>query len=438
MHFLKLLWSRLLYQGIHEKLTETQIQDIKFINREALTAFIISFPCVPLCYISMPDKNHYLVLLCIFCFYGSPIFLNRIQWYGYAKSAILLVAAVGIFWASSTFGKESDLHYIFVILVFGTVVNFQRNEKAYLIFVLGVIGLFFIILFITDFSVFPTEKLNAFQLSIAQNTSLYTCLSGSIAMAFFYINKFTTQRQKIKDYTQALERKFDELQKLNAELDRFVYSVSHDLRAPITSVLGLAYLGKRTEDLAEIHQYFDLQEKSLKKLDSFIADILNYSRNNRAEVKMQNIDFQQELANILELQTQYEPQYQVQTSLKVEQESPFFTDKQRMVIALNNLISNAFRYHNPYQKPSWVKIDITVLPEKAVIIITDNGIGIGKEHLERIFEMFYRATDKTSGSGLGLYIVKEVVNKLQGTIKVSSEIGKGTTFTVEIPNMEAC
>jgi signal transduction histidine kinase len=429
------LWKRLIYQGIHEGLTETQIQDIKFINREALTAFLISFPSVPLCYISLPDTDHYLVLLCIFCFYGSPVFFNRIRLYGYAKAAILLVAAVSIFWSSSTFGKESNLHYIFAILIFGTIVNFHQKEKVYLGFVLCVIIIFLITLYASDFAIFAQEKLSPRQLDIVQYASLYTCLAGSVSMAFFYINKFTKQRQKISQYNEELERKFEELQKLNTELDRFVYSVSHDLRAPITSVLGLAYLGKRTQDLTEIYQYFDLQEKSLKKLDNFIADILNYSRNNRTEVKMQNIDFLKEFENILELQRQYEPNYQIQTSLMIKQENAFFTDKQRLVIALNNLISNAFRYHNPYQQPSWIKVVVEVLPQKALIIISDNGIGISKEHLEKVFEMFYRATEKTPGSGLGLYIVKETINKLKGTIKVASEIGKGTSFTIEIPNL---
>ena len=436
MYLVNKILNWFLFQGVHQGLTETQRQDVKFINREALTAFIVSLPCVPMCYISLPNTNDYLILFCIFCFYFSSIFFNKFQLYGYAKSSILLVAEIGVFWAASTFGNESNLHYIFIIIAFATIVNFQKNEKIYLYSVLGSIVALLLILYFTNFSLLKTEQLDASQINIAQQTSFYLCFVGSIIMAFFYINKFTKQRQKINDYNQELEQKFEELQKLNKELDRFVYSVSHDLRAPITSVLGLIYLSRRSESFEEVRQYMDLQEKSLKKLDNFIADILHYSRNNRMEINAQEVDFQEELENILELQNQYDPNIKIETKIEVKQEVRFSTDKQRLVIVLNNLIGNAFRYYNPYQKKSFIHLVANISIEKAIIKITDNGIGIGKEHIDKIFGMFYRATDKTAGSGLGLYIVKEVIEKLKGKISVESELGKGTTFTIEIPNLK--
>jgi signal transduction histidine kinase len=138
----------------------------------------------------------------------------------------------------------------------------------------------------------------------------------------------------------------------------------------------------------------------------------------------------------LELQNQYDPNQSIETQITVKQDNLFFTDKQRLTVALNNLISNAFRYYNPYQKQPFIHLFVEVFPQKAIIEIKDNGIGIGKEHLSRIFEMFYRATDRTTGSGLGLYIVKEVIDKLKGSVKVESELGRGTTFTIEIPNLK--
>ncbi|MCU0392931.1 MAG: HAMP domain-containing histidine kinase [Thermoflexibacter sp.] len=425
----------LLYQGIHEGLTETKIQDVKFINREALAFFFVTLPCVPLCYIAMPYNKNYLILLLMSCFYFLPFFLNKFSLYSYAKTSILLVASTAIFWSSGTFGKESDLHYVFIILVFATILNFQRNEKKHLFFIFLITTIFLVVLFLTDFTIFYNQKLTTLQINLAQYASVYTCLAGSIIMAFFYINKFTKQRQQIKEYNEVLEKKYAELQKLNAELDRFVYSVSHDLRAPITSVLGLTYLGKRTSNVEEMHQYLDLQEKSLKKLDNFISDILNYARNSRMELHVQEINFGTEFENIVELQTQYDPNQHIQTQVAVSQNYLFFTDKQRLMIVLNNLIGNAFRYYNPYQTSPFIHLSVEVFPQKAIIKVQDNGIGIGKEHLDKIFEMFYRATDKTTGSGLGLYIAKEVVEKLKGKISVSSELGKGTTFKIEIPNL---
>jgi signal transduction histidine kinase len=100
----------------------------------------------------------------------------------------------------------------------------------------------------------------------------------------------------------------------------------------------------------------------------------------------------------------------------------------------NNLISNAIRYSDPYKKQSFVRIGITTTVDQAHITVEDNGIGIEQEHIEKVFNMFYRATESKSGSGLGLYIVKETLDMLGGKIQVSSTMGKGTTFTLTIPN----
>jgi signal transduction histidine kinase len=97
-------------------------------------------------------------------------------------------------------------------------------------------------------------------------------------------------------------------------------------------------------------------------------------------------------------------------------------------------LSNAFYYHDIHKSKNWVKLTINVNPDKVYIEITDNGIGIEEKHIDKIFNMFYRATEKTPGTGLGLYIVKQVLEKIQGKISVSSTYLSGTTFMVEFPN----
>lgn len=435
MYLLNKILYWLLYQGVHDGLTETQIQDVKFINGEAITVFLISLPSVPICYFFFPDTSYYLILLCFFCSFFFVNIFNRFRLYEFAKSSLLIVAEISIFWAACTFGKESNLHYVFIVVAFASVITFQSNDKKYLAAMLITSVLLLLILYITDFSLFATIELSSSQIKGMEYTSFSLCFIGSIVIAFFYINKFSYQRQQINDYNIELEKNVDELRKLNTELDRFVYSVSHDLRAPIASVLGLIYLSRMSSSFEEVKLYADLQEKSLKKLESFIADILDYSKNNRMDLNVQEVDFQQEFEDILELQTQYIPNQKIETQISIQQPNLFFTDKQRLNILLNNLVSNAFRYYNPDQKQSFIHLSAEVFPEKAIIKIMDNGIGIGREHIEKIFGMFYRATSTVTGSGLGLYITKEVVEKLKGKISVSSELGKGTDFIIEIPNL---
>lgn len=226
----------------------------------------------------------------------------------------------------------------------------------------------------------------------------------------------------------------DELQKTNQELDNFVYRVSHDLRAPITSALGITRLYKLETNLEVLQQYAEMQERSLEKLDKFIRDILDYSRNSRVEVQHVPIDFNQLLQDILINHHRTPEQKQVNVILNIQQDISFKSDLLRLKIILNNLISNALKFQNPYNENQHIKIEVKTKKSFCEIDIKDNGMGIAEEHLDKLFHMFYRANDKKPGSGIGLYIVKDCLKKLKGDIKVESELDKGSRFTITLPN----
>jgi signal transduction histidine kinase len=114
----------------------------------------------------------------------------------------------------------------------------------------------------------------------------------------------------------------------------------------------------------------------------------------------------------------------------------FRTDLARLTVILNNLIGNAIKYHDATKLRPFVRIAATRAESGYAITVKDNGIGIAREHQARVFDMFYRASDRSKGSGLGLYIVKESVHKLQGAVHVKSQVGVGSTFTVELPDVE--
>ncbi|MFW5761618.1 MAG: sensor histidine kinase, partial [Cyclobacteriaceae bacterium] len=238
-----------------------------------------------------------------------------------------------------------------------------------------------------------------------------------------------------KRHESKLAHHNEELQKANQELDNFVYRVSHDLRAPITSSLGLARLSKKESDLAILHQYGQMQEQSLVKLDKFIHDILDYSRNSRIEISPGPIYFESLINEVLKNHVRMKEDEDVSIELTIDHVIDFYSDELRLRIILNNLISNALKFKNMYQDKPFVKITVKIRGNDASLIIEDNGIGIAEKHQNKLFQMFYRATDKMPGSGIGLYIVKDCLKKLGGDIKVKSELGKGCKFTVTLPNL---
>jgi PAS domain S-box-containing protein len=242
-----------------------------------------------------------------------------------------------------------------------------------------------------------------------------------------------TERKKVE---QEMQKNINELKKTNSELDKFVYSVSHDLRAPLSSMLGVIGISKEETEDTLLMENLNFMEGSIKKLDTFILDILDYSRNSRIEVKSEEINFKEVLKDITtNLKYMSSSKHNVDIKIDVNNDTPFYSDKGRVCVVLNNLISNAIRYQNPEVKDPFVNVKIDMSDTETNIIVKDNGIGISKENIEKVFEMFYRVSTNSVGSGLGLYIVKETINKLSGKIEVESELGKGTAFHIHLPNL---
>ena len=235
-----------------------------------------------------------------------------------------------------------------------------------------------------------------------------------------------------KQAEEKIKRTNLELSKRNTELDNFVYSVSHDLRAPIASVLGLVNLAKKDIDIHMKDMYLDMIQKSSLQQDLFIKEILDQSRNSRLEVQREEIMFQSLIEETFtQLKFATNAVQNVEKVILVNQHQPFFSDRWRLKVILNNIISNAIRYRNA--RDPVIKVNVDINGNAATLAIEDNGKGIEKDHLPNVYKMFYRATDDGAGSGLGLYIVKEAVEKLNGNIDIESEVGKGTLVKLQIP-----
>ncbi len=232
-----------------------------------------------------------------------------------------------------------------------------------------------------------------------------------------------------------IEKVNTKLRKLNEELDRFVYSASHDLRAPLSSVRGLVEIAKLETSIEAKQQCLDLIGSSVQKLDGFINDILDYSRNQRLELKPETLILEEEVKEALKELKYLDKDNKIQILIEGDGTHDFVTDGRRLSVILKNVISNAIRYHNLNQENPFIKIRIENSGHRALISVDDNGIGIDEEHLRNIFKMFYRADESSKGSGLGLYIVKETIEKMGGEISVRSTVNQGTNFTLTIPKI---
>ncbi|GHN02912.1 hypothetical protein WSM22_44010 [Cytophagales bacterium WSM2-2] len=239
-----------------------------------------------------------------------------------------------------------------------------------------------------------------------------------------------TQQREAEDLLKA---KNEELTKINSELDQFVYSASHDLKAPLMSIKGLVNMIKIDPEKEKLDHYLGLIENSILKLNNFITDIIHYSRNSRMEVMPSKINFRELVKESIDSLKYMQDAELVRSIINIHDDKPFYSDHSRLLIIFNNIISNAVRYQDK-GKESFLQIDITNETDKTVIKFTDNGVGIAEEFLENIFKMFFRASHGSKGSGLGLYIVKSTIDKLNGKISVSSKLGEGTQFRIEIPN----
>ena len=261
---------------------------------------------------------------------------------------------------------------------------------------------------------------------------------NTLTNSFVHLMTQTNQQMKeIKRKSRLVKRKNGDLKKLNSELDSFIYSTAHDLRSPLTSLLGLLNIMRHDNKQEDIKPYIQMMESSIHRMEDFIGQIVGYSKNKRLEVAIEKIDLYALVSEIFESHNFVEGASRINRLVNVGDKHPFYSDRGRITILMNNLISNAIRYADFAKANPFIKIDFGVEQSELTMEFADNGIGIAEEHIDKVFNMFYRANVKSKGSGLGLFIFKETIVKLKGLVSVESQLGVGTKFFIRIPNQLA-
>ncbi len=240
---------------------------------------------------------------------------------------------------------------------------------------------------------------------------------------------------KVKERTEELENANKNLEQANYELRTFNYIASHDIKEPIRVIGGYAGLiyKKLPNDLKEnLSEYFNTIKRSTKQLYTLIEDFANYTTMSRNEtIEKEVVDLNQVATGVVEQLEETLLKYNgqvIMTSLPIIK-----TGNSLLFTVLKNLIENGLKY-NDSEKPT-VNINYQKTETHHEIIVSDNGIGIEKKYYEKIFEMFKRLHNRGAyeGSGIGLAIVKLSVEKLDGTVKLESEINKGSRFVIQLP-----
>lgn len=234
-----------------------------------------------------------------------------------------------------------------------------------------------------------------------------------------------------------LENEREKLAEANRDLDSFIYSTSHDLKSPIASILGLTFIGKLELAEPKAHEFMGLIENRTKKLDAIISGILNLARSKKFDVKIEEVNFNKLIEETINDIQFARGASSIKLNYANDPDNIFRSDYHKMKIVMNNLIANAVKYHNLEQPEPKIDITFQRLDDDHVqICVADNGRGIPEASLPKVFDMFYRATSTGDGTGLGLYIVREALEKIKGKISVTSTYGKGSTFTVIINTVE--
>lgn len=236
-----------------------------------------------------------------------------------------------------------------------------------------------------------------------------------------------------KKAEEELALKNHQLAKTNEELDRFVYSASHDMRAPLSSLLGLIHLSEKTDRPEEVSIYLQMMKDRIKTMEGFIKEVTDYSRNTRLDIAPVHVSLLNLVEEVVQNLAYSIVNKKVRIAVDIDKELVILTDISRLKVVITNLLSNAYKYHFFDQPDPFIIVSAVKRSENAIITVKDNGLGISPEHHSRIFEMFYRASENSEGSGLGLYIVKETLEKLRGSISVQSAEGTGSEFIVTLP-----
>ena len=399
-------------------------------------AVICLFVAVAYTLLDLGNKVYYALpaYIVLFAIPICSLLLIRAKKYMAAKISLLVAINLVVFWSALNDPFETGVFLFFIPAGIGafSILAF-KDHKAGLAMIALTTVLFIVAYFggINIESERPSETY--IKISFVFNYFISTIIS--VLSVYFLMSLNKQSEEELIRKENFANQKNAELQKVNEALDRFVYSVSHYLRSPLSSILGLINLAHLTKDPNELVQIIKMIQGRVLAQDNFIREIIDYSRNARTETVVEPLKLKKQVEEVIDILKFDGQADKIEFKIKIPDECTIITDKIRLTVILSNLIGNAIKYHdltktNPF-------IEIRFQEDSTSVHVEDNGSGVMPQHQQKIFNMFYRGSDRVTGSGLGLFITREAVAKLGGTISLKSVYGEGSTFTVTFPKKAA-
>ena len=290
-----------------------------------------------------------------------------------------------------------------------------------------------------EVSIKKTEELASGRIDYYSQEKRYVTKSGRIVWVFLTATVVKNRQGKPKhiiSVTQDISlRKTAEQELLykKSELDTFVYRASHDLRGPVASLMGLYNIVKVefAHDKNAI-TYFEHYNNSVMRLHTVLQNLIDLTKIKESETKLSQVDLKELIDSCLNSMKNLSDYHRIAFDISIDINFKVFIDGKKFKTIIKNLIENSIIYATP-ESTAYVKIVVSYQENVLKVEVSDNGRGIDPRIQSKVFNMFFRGTEKSKGSGLGLYIVKNAVEKLNGSIQLTSKLNEGTKFSVYIP-----
>ncbi|WP_370090048.1 tetratricopeptide repeat protein [Ekhidna sp.] len=277
---------------------------------------------------------------------------------------------------------------------------------------------------------------------------------GNLELALKYLQQYIDEKESvINDRTAKVIKSYDDINKMNQleqkaqiqkerakiiekkkiELDSFFYRISHDLKGPITSMMSLSYVAKLEVKDETALKFLAEYETQTARLNTILDGLLNLTKMSFNEDTKQEIDFEKIIYDCIssyKFLTNYEL---VEFKISVDPTIKYRAEWALINTIIQNLIENGIKYARTENNKPQFEISVNQKDDCIEIISKDNGIGMDQETVDKIFTMFFRVNRKIEGTGLGLHILKRAIERLNGEVKVESELGEGSTFTITLP-----
>lgn len=420
--------NQLITAGTSDSQDPSTQMRIKLLNKMALV-FMLGVAIKLINEVFVKDPVGIFITVSLISLFVLVILLNKLRFYELAKFSFLSINTLFFIVINMLYGRAFGSEFIFFPLIMVAVLYFEDTRPKVLWITIFILSYLFSWIYLHQHGPLYLENLDPL--------SFYFMLVITTLVVFLLSTVFINENREFKTQTDSLlaelRTKNEDLENANNELEKFAFIASHDLKTPLRNINSFLYLIDRKikqGNTSEVPEYLEYASLNAKRMHDLIQDILEFSRLNTADVSLQNYDLndivKRAIDNLQDLITSRN------AVIRFDQLPQLLCNESQLVLLFQNLIENGIKY-NESKNP---RIDISYVDKQLEheIYISDNGIGIEQDYLEKVFEMFYRLhnQEQYSGTGIGLATCKKIATYHGGQLHINSSSDQGTIFCLKL------